>query len=124
MKIKSNTLQQSAMLWCSGFAKLGFVFGCNRQIELVWADNNKSIFLINILGICKERALLPSRGVDQRSLVRVDRSELQFLVLIKSRCCLIIILSAVLGLALGFALALVWGLLTCSHLPVLVHEEG
>jgi len=123
MKIKSNTPQQSAMLWCSGFAKLGFVFGCNRQIELVWADNN-SIFLINILGMGKERALLPSRGVDQRSLVRVDRSELQFLVLIKSRCCLIIILSVVLGLMLGFALALVWGLLTCSHLPVLVHEEG
>lgn len=112
MKIKYNTPQPSALLWCSGFAKLGFVFGCNRQIELVWADKNKSIFLVNISGMRKEIALLPSRGVDQRSLVRVDRSDFQFLVLIKSRCCLIIILSAVLGL------------LTCSHLPVLVHEEG
>lgn len=124
MKIKSHTPQQSPMLRCSGFAKLGFVFGFNRQIELVWADKNKSIFLVNISGMRKEIARLPSRGVDQLSLVSVDRAELQSLVLIKSRCYLIIILSVVLGLMLDFALALVWGLLRCSHLPVLVYGEG
>lgn len=109
---------------CSGFAKLDFVFVCNHQIELVWADKNKRVFLFNISGMRKEIARLPSRGADQLSLVRVDRSELQSLVLIKSRCCLIIILSAILGLMLGFALALVWGFLKRSHLPALVHGEA
>jgi hypothetical protein len=76
---------------------MGFVFGRYRQLELVCVNKLKSIVLVNISGVRKGMERLPSRGVGQLSLVRVELSALQALFPIKSKYYLIIFLSAFLG---------------------------